>query len=120
MKITGLLLAVVVVVLVACAARESAGLPWEEAQRLLFNQQIRGAANGAAMSKRELDIPMCPDHPQAIPQAFINRRVSSLLPLLLLSSLWKKKKKKRMHSKLFMCVSCRVVLRVSCHVETLS
>lgn len=81
MKITGLLLAVVVVVLVACAARESAGLPWEEAQRLLFNQQIRGAANGAAMSKRELDIPMCPDHPRAIPQAFINQRVRFAPPL---------------------------------------
>ncbi|ELR16649.1 betalactamase [Acanthamoeba castellanii str. Neff] len=77
MKRTGLLVAVVLVVLVACAARESAGLPWEEAQRLLFKQQMRSGANGAAgMSKRDLgtDIPICPDHPRAVPQAFINQR----------------------------------------------
>ncbi|ELR11328.1 beta-lactamase [Acanthamoeba castellanii str. Neff] len=82
MKLTTerLLLAAALLLVLACAApRQCAGLPWEEAQRVLYNQQLlrSGGGNGAAtVNKRDLilDFPMCPNHPRAVPQAFINQR----------------------------------------------
>ena len=74
-----LLVAAALLLVLACAApRQCAGLPWEEAQRVLYEQQRRRGGNGAAtVSKRDfiLDFPVCPNHPRAVPQAFINQRV---------------------------------------------
>ncbi len=74
-----LLVAAALLLVLACAApRQCAGLPWEEAQRVLYDQQLRSGGNGAAtVSKRDfiLDFPVCPNHPRAVPQAFINQRV---------------------------------------------
>jgi hypothetical protein len=62
--------AIAVLVLLACSARESAGLPWEDALRVVHkDRQLSAAAVG------ERVVPQCPNHPRAVPQAFISKRV---------------------------------------------
>ena len=66
--------ATIVVVLLACSARESQGLPWEDALRAhMWGAQDLSAEAPAA--KRDMTVPLCPRHPRAVPQALINKRV---------------------------------------------
>jgi hypothetical protein len=66
------LVVVAVLVLLACSARESAGLPWEDALRVVHKSD-RQLPAAAVLGER--DVPQCPNHPRAVPQAFISKSV---------------------------------------------